>query len=172
MTDEVLSTVTHILPDELIFKILRFCDDETLDLIIGSPQMIKYNNECKKIKDKNVRRYWREIQLKNIENVMKPRMEKHMMATFFGGRTPERAKFNEEWHKSDIELYSTVYDKNIDKVIVDFIKERDRLAESHSCTDIHLAVRPIIFNRIHLISIQSLVPGLSSFDSIDFSYIF
>lgn len=145
-----------LLPLEMILKVFLLCDDNIIISLEHSPSFSFLHKDLNGILEKRTRSYWNKVYIKHIENVMRPMMEEHMMNIYFGSvkyrLTPERLKFQEEWHMSDIEIYSTLLDTRIDNVISTIEREKDRLKKKYNFNS-DLDKRPFIFNRLLLVSL-------------------
>jgi hypothetical protein len=147
------------LPVEMLLKIFSFCDDNIIISLKQSPSFSFLHKDLNSIMEMRSRIYWNKIYIDRIEYVMRPMMEEHMMNVYFGSLkyklTPERLKFQEEWHMSDIEIYSTLLDRRIDNVISTIVREKERLKQKYNFSS-DLDKRPFIFNRLLLVSLASI----------------
>ena len=139
-----------ILPNEIIDNILQFCESDMLIQLLGNNHFSEFHRVIRFTLDDRARTYWNSIQLKYIEKLMKPTMEQHMMNIFFAGFKYEmnntRSNFLEDWHDSDVIIYSSLGSTRIDSVLSLINREKQRLKEKYADMK-ELDVRPYIFNR-------------------------
>ena len=144
------------LPIEMMVNIFSFCDDNTIITLSQTQHFSLFHKDLNRIIEFRSRFYWNRIYINHIEDVMRPIMEKHMYNIYFGGvkyvMTPDRKMFLEEWHKSDIEMYSTLLYRRIDNVLSGIQKEKDRLKNKYKLES-ELDKRPFIFNRLVQVSL-------------------
>ena len=138
-------------PNEIILLIISFCDEKTLLTLRNSSFFSKFHKNIQKEIDKVTRAYWHKIHVEYIGLMMQPQMEKHMTRMFFGefGASLERKMFLQEWHESDIDIYSSLLNLNIDTFFSKIHSEKKRFEEKYGEIETfnELAPRNAIFNR-------------------------
>ena len=146
----------QILPNEIIDNILQFCDCELLIQLLGDNHFSHFHKGIRFNLDNRALTYWNSIQLNYVEKIMKPVMEQHMMNIFFAGSKYEmnntRTNFLNEWHESDIKIYSSLESTRIDTVLSLINHEKQCLKEKYADME-ELDGRPYIFNRYLMASL-------------------
>lgn len=146
----------QILPNEIIDNILQFCDCELLIQLLGDNHFSHFHKGIRFNLDNRALTYWKSIQLNYVEKIMKPVMEQHMMNLFFAGSKYEmnntRSNFLNEWHESDIKIYSSLESTRIDTVLSLINHEKQCLKEKYADME-ELDGRPYIFNRYLMASL-------------------
>ncbi|MGI9554785.1 MAG: hypothetical protein ACR2M6_02320 [Vampirovibrionia bacterium] len=146
----------QILPNEIIDNILQFCDCELLIQLLGDNHFSHFHKGIRFNLDNRALTYWNSIQLNYVEKIMKPMMEQHMMNVFFAGSKYEmnntRSNFLNEWHESDIKIYSSLESTRIDTVLSLINHEKQCLKEKYADME-ELDGRPYIFNRYLMASL-------------------
>ena len=139
------------LPNEIILLIISHCDEKTLLTLRNSSFFSTFHNDIQKKIDKLTRAYWQSMQVNYIGLIMQPQMEKHMTRMFFGEyrATDERRMFLREWHESDIDIYSSLLDVNVDTFFSKIHSEKKRFEEKYGEMETFNDLKPrnAIFNR-------------------------
>ena len=140
-----------ILPNEIILLIISLCDDKTLLTMQCSSLFSTFHKDIQKIIDKLTRAYWHIMHVEYIGLMMHPQMEKHMTRMFFGefGASRERKMFLQEWQESDVDIYSSLLNLNVDTFFSKMYSEKKRFKEKYGEmeTFTELAPRNVVFNR-------------------------
>jgi hypothetical protein len=141
----------RILPNEIILLIISFCDEKILITLRHSHHFSLFHKDIQKAIDKLTRAYWKKIQVEYIGFMMQPQMEKHVTRMLFGefGASLERKMFLQEWHESDIDIYGSLLNLNVDTFFSKIHNEKKRFEEKYGEVETfnELAPRNAIFNR-------------------------
>jgi hypothetical protein len=141
----------RILPNEIILLIISFCDEKTLITLRHSHHFSLFHKDIQKYIDKLTRAYWQIMHVEYIGLMMQPQMEKHMTRMLFGefGANQERKMFLKEWHESDVDIYSSLLNLNVDTFFSKMYSEKKRFKEKYGEmeTFTELAPRNVVFNR-------------------------
>lgn len=149
---------SQILPNEIIDNILQFCECQLLIQLLGDNHFSHFHKFIRFNLDNRARTYWNSIEVNYIEKIMKRTMEQHMMNIFFAGFKYEmnntRTNFLNEWHESDIKIYSSLGSTRIDTVLSLINNEKQYLKEKYAdMEELNLDGRPYIFNRYLMASL-------------------
>lgn len=149
------------LPVEIMNHIFYYCDENTLNTLVKNIYFDKYKKYIEKVLENKTRKYWREMQINYIGKIMQPMMETHQKTMLFGDifsyySYPSdlkyiRKNFLDDWHESDIEIYSKILSKNTDFILSFLKKEKERINKKYNFHFQDLEIRPLVFNKFALI---------------------